>query len=94
MFYQIPCTGDLLTMSGMPLALMVQPFSLPHPSEEPIQVHFGHFLHLEKCFFWTHVPQSFERDDILIVGNSQSFLSAIISFSFFECCRMNGTIAV
>ncbi|KAK3120056.1 hypothetical protein QOZ80_9AG0680740 [Eleusine coracana subsp. coracana] len=40
--YQIPCTGDLLTMSGMPLALMVQPFSLPHPSEEPIQlVDFG-----------------------------------------------------
>jgi len=22
----------------MPLALMVQPFALPHPSEEPIQV--------------------------------------------------------
>ncbi|OQU83439.1 hypothetical protein SORBI_3005G114800 [Sorghum bicolor] len=39
---QIPCTGDLLTTSGMPLALMVQPFSLPHPSEEPIQlVDFG-----------------------------------------------------
>ncbi|XP_062197191.1 protein transport protein SEC24 B-like [Phragmites australis] len=39
---QIPCTGDLLTMSGMPLAVMVQPFSLPHPSEEPIQlVDFG-----------------------------------------------------
>ncbi|TVU25461.1 hypothetical protein EJB05_27957, partial [Eragrostis curvula] len=39
---QIPCTGDLLTMSGMPLALMVQPFALPHPSEEPIQlVDFG-----------------------------------------------------
>ncbi|XP_062182390.1 protein transport protein SEC24 B-like [Phragmites australis] len=39
---QVPCTGDLLTMSGMPLALMVQPFSLPHPSEEPIQlVDFG-----------------------------------------------------
>ncbi|RLM57913.1 hypothetical protein C2845_PM18G06560 [Panicum miliaceum] len=39
---QIPCTGDLLTTSGMPLALMVQPFALPHPSEEPIQlVDFG-----------------------------------------------------
>ncbi|KAL5204376.1 hypothetical protein ABZP36_009247 [Zizania latifolia] len=39
---QIPCTGDLLTTSAMPLALMVQPFSLPHPSEEPIQlVDFG-----------------------------------------------------
>ncbi|ONM19368.1 Protein transport protein Sec24-like CEF [Zea mays] len=39
---QIPCTGDLLTTSGMPLALMVQPFSLPHPSEEHIQlVDFG-----------------------------------------------------
>ncbi|KAK3142960.1 hypothetical protein QOZ80_4BG0355110 [Eleusine coracana subsp. coracana] len=39
---QIPCTGDLLTTSGMPLALLVQPFSLPHPSEEPIQlVDFG-----------------------------------------------------
>ncbi|KAJ4964766.1 hypothetical protein NE237_016615 [Protea cynaroides] len=35
---QIPCTGDLLTSSGMQLALMVQPLALPHPSEEPIQV--------------------------------------------------------
>ncbi|KAF8646424.1 hypothetical protein HU200_065851 [Digitaria exilis] len=35
---QIPCTGDLLTTSGMPLALLVQPFALPHPSEEPIQL--------------------------------------------------------
>ncbi|XP_017698115.3 protein transport protein Sec24-like At4g32640 [Phoenix dactylifera] len=35
---QIPCTGDLLSTSSMPLALMVQPFALPHPSEEPIQV--------------------------------------------------------
>ncbi|XP_015887569.3 protein transport protein SEC24 C [Ziziphus jujuba] len=35
---QIPCTGDLLTTSGMPLALLVQPFALPHPSEEPIHV--------------------------------------------------------
>ncbi|TVU50463.1 hypothetical protein EJB05_01835, partial [Eragrostis curvula] len=35
---QIPCTGDLLTTSGMPSALLVQPFALPHPSEEPIQV--------------------------------------------------------
>ncbi|KAJ4952663.1 hypothetical protein NE237_029495 [Protea cynaroides] len=35
---QIPCTGDLLTTSGMQLALMVQPLALPHPSEEPIQV--------------------------------------------------------
>ncbi|KAL2612677.1 hypothetical protein R1flu_024369 [Riccia fluitans] len=35
---QIPCSGDLLNTSGMPLAVMVQPFALPHPSEEPIQV--------------------------------------------------------
>ncbi|GFZ12297.1 Sec23/Sec24 protein transport family protein [Actinidia rufa] len=35
---QIPCTVDLLTTSGMQLALMVQPLALPHPSEEPIQV--------------------------------------------------------
>ncbi|XP_068661634.1 protein transport protein SEC24 C-like [Aristolochia californica] len=35
---QIPCSGDLLTTSSMPLALMVQPLALPHPSEEPIQV--------------------------------------------------------
>lgn len=35
---QIPCTADLLTTSGMPLALLVQPLALPHPSEEPIQV--------------------------------------------------------
>ncbi|KAL5554154.1 hypothetical protein UlMin_041555 [Ulmus minor] len=39
---QIPCTVDLLTASGMQLALLVQPFALPHPSEEPIQVvNFG-----------------------------------------------------
>ncbi|BBN17285.1 protein transport protein SEC24 [Marchantia polymorpha subsp. ruderalis] len=35
---QIPCSGDLLNTSGMPLAIMVQPFALPHPSEEPIQI--------------------------------------------------------
>ncbi|PRQ36896.1 putative von Willebrand factor, type A, Zinc finger, Sec23/Sec24-type, sec23/Sec24, trunk [Rosa chinensis] len=35
---QIPCTADLLTTSGMPLALLVEPFALPHPSEEPIQI--------------------------------------------------------
>ncbi|MCO5596334.1 hypothetical protein L7F22_050395 [Adiantum nelumboides] len=35
---QIPCSGDLLANSGMPLALMVQPLALPHPMEEPIQV--------------------------------------------------------
>ncbi|WOL14443.1 protein transport protein Sec24-like [Canna indica] len=35
---QIPCTGDLLSTSSMPLALMVQPLALPHPSEEAIQV--------------------------------------------------------
>ncbi|KAL2929877.1 hypothetical protein RDABS01_035287, partial [Bienertia sinuspersici] len=35
---QIPCNADLLGTSGMPLALLVQPFALPHPSEEAIQV--------------------------------------------------------
>ncbi|KAG0465602.1 hypothetical protein HPP92_019766 [Vanilla planifolia] len=35
---QIPCTGDLLSTSSMPLALMVQPLALSNPSEEPIQV--------------------------------------------------------
>lgn len=35
---QIPCTSELLATSGMQLALLVQPFALPHPSEEPIQV--------------------------------------------------------
>ncbi|XP_039123746.1 protein transport protein Sec24-like CEF isoform X2 [Dioscorea cayenensis subsp. rotundata] len=35
---QIPCTGDLLATSSMPLALIVQPLALPHPEEEPIQV--------------------------------------------------------
>ncbi|KNA05597.1 hypothetical protein SOVF_188880 [Spinacia oleracea] len=35
---QIPCTADLLGTSGMQLALLVQPLTLPHPSEEPIQV--------------------------------------------------------
>ncbi|KAJ0988877.1 hypothetical protein J5N97_007233 [Dioscorea zingiberensis] len=35
---QIPCTGDLLATSSMPLALIVQPLSLLHPEEEPIQV--------------------------------------------------------
>ncbi|CAM8891355.1 unnamed protein product [Rhodiola kirilowii] len=35
---QIPCTSDILSTSGMQLALLVQPLALPHPSEEPIQV--------------------------------------------------------
>lgn len=35
---QIPCTADLLTTSGMQLALLVQPLALPHPSDDPIQV--------------------------------------------------------
>lgn len=35
---QIPCTADLLSTSAMQLALLVQPFALLHPSEEPIQV--------------------------------------------------------
>ncbi|KAM7280123.1 hypothetical protein ACFE04_007257 [Oxalis oulophora] len=35
---QIPCTIDLLTTSGMQMALLVQPFALPHPSEDPIQI--------------------------------------------------------
>ncbi|XP_076896769.1 protein transport protein SEC24 B-like [Bidens hawaiensis] len=35
---QVPCTSDLLTTSGMQLALLVQPLALPHPSEEPIQI--------------------------------------------------------
>ncbi|KAL9317068.1 hypothetical protein ACSQ67_013585 [Phaseolus vulgaris] len=35
---QVPCTADLLTTSGMQLAMLVQPLALPHPSEEPIQV--------------------------------------------------------
>ncbi|XP_073296685.1 protein transport protein SEC24 B-like isoform X2 [Primulina huaijiensis] len=35
---QIPCTADLLSTSGMQLALLVQPLALQHPSEEPIQI--------------------------------------------------------
>ncbi|KAI4369729.1 hypothetical protein MLD38_018143 [Melastoma candidum] len=35
---QIPCTADLLTTSGMQLALLIQPFALQNPSEEPIQI--------------------------------------------------------
>ncbi|KAB1218220.1 hypothetical protein CJ030_MR3G026100 [Morella rubra] len=35
---QIPCTADLLTTSGMQLALLIQPLALPHLSEEPVQV--------------------------------------------------------
>lgn len=35
---QVPCSGDLLTNSGMPLALMVQPMALMDPAEEAIQV--------------------------------------------------------
>jgi len=34
----IPHSGDLLSQSGMPLTLLVQPLALPHPEEEPIQV--------------------------------------------------------
>lgn len=36
--FQIPCTADLLTTSGMQLALMVQPLAIPYPSEETVQV--------------------------------------------------------
>jgi hypothetical protein len=36
--FQIPCTDDLLTTSGMQLALMVQPLAIPHPSDETVQV--------------------------------------------------------
>ncbi|CDY62391.1 BnaC03g74920D [Brassica napus] len=41
--HQIPCTVDLLSTSGMQLALIIQPLALSHPSEEPIQqvVDFG-----------------------------------------------------
>ncbi|KAG6535448.1 hypothetical protein ZIOFF_000421 [Zingiber officinale] len=35
---KIPCTGDLLSTSSMPLALLVQPLALLHPSEEPIEI--------------------------------------------------------
>ncbi|CAA7400497.1 unnamed protein product [Spirodela intermedia] len=35
---QIPCTGEIRLGSNMPLALIVQPFALSHPSEEPIQI--------------------------------------------------------
>ncbi|KAH6803284.1 Sec23/Sec24 protein transport family protein [Perilla frutescens var. frutescens] len=35
---QVPLTVDLLSTSGMQLALLVQPLALPHPSEEPIHV--------------------------------------------------------
>ena len=34
----IPHSADLLSQSGMPLSLLVQPLALPHPEEEPIQV--------------------------------------------------------
>ncbi|GKB82510.1 transport protein Sec24-like protein, partial [Tanacetum coccineum] len=44
---QIACTTDLLTTSGMQLALLVQPLALPHPSEEPIQV--MHYVLSRKC---------------------------------------------
>jgi hypothetical protein len=36
---QIPCSGDLLSTSGMPLALMVQPLALDL-AEELIQVKY------------------------------------------------------
>ncbi|KAJ7560650.1 hypothetical protein O6H91_04G138900 [Diphasiastrum complanatum] len=40
--YQIPCSGDLLSTSGMPLAVIVQPLALPHSLEDPIEVvNFG-----------------------------------------------------
>ncbi|KDO53469.1 hypothetical protein CISIN_1g0282911mg, partial [Citrus sinensis] len=33
---QIPCTENLLKLSSMPSALMVQVLALPDPSEDPI----------------------------------------------------------
>ncbi|KAJ0582740.1 hypothetical protein HanHA300_Chr04g0155421 [Helianthus annuus] len=48
---QIGCTSDILTTSGMQLALLVQPLALPHPSEEPIQVmHEILFFLLINCY--------------------------------------------
>ena len=34
----IPHTGELLTSSGMPFSIMVQPLAIPSPEEDPIQV--------------------------------------------------------
>jgi protein transport protein SEC24 len=45
----IPCSGDLLSTSGMPLALMVQPLALD-PAEELIQVKV--FLHFFTTFYY------------------------------------------
>lgn len=50
--HQIPVSADLLTTSGMPLAVSVQPLALPDPAEDPIQVvDFGEMgpVRCKKC---------------------------------------------
>ncbi|GJN13349.1 hypothetical protein PR202_gb00042 [Eleusine coracana subsp. coracana] len=78
---QIPCTGDLLTTSGMPLALLVQPFSLPHPSEEPIQV-----FHLINCINTEYSQQPYDITTKLsnMETNCISYLYILMSFAGFS----------
>ena len=66
---QIPCTVDLLTTSGMQLALLVQPLALPHPSEEPIQVMIDRFIFVS--FF-----------NFLVNGFVFTFMFAYLSFIY------------
>ncbi|KAI7733415.1 hypothetical protein M8C21_023281 [Ambrosia artemisiifolia] len=47
--FQIACTSDLLTTSGMQLALLIHPLALPHPSEEPIQFDTSQIVDFGEC---------------------------------------------
>ena len=49
---QIPATGELLATSAIPFAILVQPFAMQHPDEEPIHVvDYGEVgpLRCERC---------------------------------------------
>jgi protein transport protein SEC24 len=73
---QIPCTGDLVTTSGMPLALMVQPFALPHPSEEPVQlVDFGEMgpIRCSRCKAYINPFMSFVDQGKIFICNLCGF---------------------
>jgi protein transport protein SEC24 len=73
---QIPCTGDLVTTSGMPLALMVQPFALPHPSEEPVQlVDFGEMgpIRCSRCKAYINPFMSFVDQGKFFICNLCGF---------------------
>ncbi|CAK7340908.1 unnamed protein product [Dovyalis caffra] len=81
---QIPCTVDLLSTSGMQLALLVQPLALPHPSEDPVQVvDFGDSgpVRCSRCKGYINPFMKF-------IDQGRRFIFLIVRL--FDCCQMFG----